>query len=278
MDPFHVSLYLVTKAVALAGAAVFAIYGAYRIEEPQHDAREARQLGQYVLGERLGFGGMGEVYLAQQRFLRRACAVKLIRPTQQDDSSNMRRFEREVQATATLTHPNTIQIYDYGHAEDGTFYYAMEYLPGLSLEQLVERHGALSPARAVHILRQLCGALEEAHAKGLIHRDIKPSNVIICERGGAHDVAKLLDFGLVLPMGPIASDRITQSGVVLGTPAFMSPEQCAGNEEVGPESDAYGYWRPRLLPVDRTASLPWALTPTDACRTSLRNPQAPFRV
>ncbi|MFI5257621.1 MAG: serine/threonine-protein kinase [Gemmatimonadales bacterium] len=240
LDALHLWLYIAAKMAALLGAAAFAIYGAYRVEELEQGAREAQQLGQYVLGELLGSGGMGEVYLAQQTFLRRPCAVKLIRPTHQRDAGTTHRFEREVQATATLTHPNTIQIFDYGHADDGTFYYAMEYLPGLSLEQLVERHGVLAPARAVHLLRQLCGALQEAHGKGLIHRDIKPSNVIICERGGTHDVVKLLDFGIVLPMQPDGSDpRITQDGDVLGTPAFMSPEQCAGREEVGPASDLY---------------------------------------
>jgi serine/threonine-protein kinase len=145
-----------------------------------------------------------------------------------------------VQATATLTHPNTVQIFDYGHAEDGTFYYVMEYLPGLSLEQLVHRHGPLPPERAVHLLQQVCGALREAHAIGLIHRDIKPSNILICERGGLHDVAKLLDFGLVLAPGVSADGAdLTQEGAIAGTPAYMSPEQAGGQQNLDPRSDIY---------------------------------------
>lgn len=240
LDPFHTWLYLAAKGTALAGAAVFAVYGAYRIEELQQDARAARRLGQYVLGELLGSGGMGQVYLARHALLRRPCAVKLIHPDGRDDAGTVMRFEREVQATAALTHPNTVQIYDYGHAEDGTFYCAMEYLPGLSLAQLVERHGPMPPARAVHVLVQLCGALGEAHAKGLIHRDIKPGNVIVGSRGGHHDTVKLLDFGLVLPVAAGPDDpRLTRDGLVVGTPAFMSPEQCAGDDTLGPASDIY---------------------------------------
>src|SRR5262249_40413186 len=158
--------------------------------------------------------------------LRRPCAIKLIRPDRAGEPKHLLRFEREVQTTATLTHPNTVQIFDYGHAEDGTFYYVMEYLPGLTLEQLVKEHGPLPPARAIHFLRQVLGALREAHAIGLIHRDIKPGNVMVCERGGWHDTAKLLDFGLVMPPGQgQVSEKLTQDGAIAGTPAYMSPEQ-----------------------------------------------------
>src|SRR5204862_6493702 len=140
-----------------------------------------------------GAGGMGEVYLADHGLLRRPCALKIIRPERVGDPTSLRRFEHEVQVTATLTHPNTIEIFDYGHTADGTFYYVMEYLPGPNLEELVKRNGPLLAERAIHLLRQLCGALTEAHAVGLIHRDIKPGNVIVCERGKVPDVAKLLD-------------------------------------------------------------------------------------
>ena len=187
---------------------------------------------------------MGEVYLAEHVLLRRPCALKLIRPERAGDPKNLRRFEREVQATATLTHPNTVQVYDYGHTDDGTFYYVMEYLPGLTLEELVKRHGPLPPARAIHFLRQVCGALEEAHAVGLIHRDIKPGNVIVCERGGVHDVAKLLDFGLVLsPVSEADGEKLTQDGAIAGTPAYMSPEQAGGQDDVDARSDIYSLGR-----------------------------------
>jgi serine/threonine-protein kinase len=227
-------------AVWLTPAVAVAIYGSHRIEILRQEASAARQLGQYVLKWRLGSGGMGEVYLAEHVLLRRPCAVKLIRPDRTADVNNWLRFEREVQATATLTHPNTVQIFDYGHAEDGTFYYAMEYLPGLNLEELVKRDGPLPPECAIHLLRQVCGALHEAHAAGLIHRDIKPSNIIACQRGGLHDVAKLLDFGLVRSYGAgSGADHLTQEGAVAGTPAYMSPEQADGKQDLDARSDIY---------------------------------------
>lgn len=177
---------------------------------------------------------MGEVYLAEHTFLRRPCAVKLIRPGHQTDITALSRFEREVQTTAMLTHPNAVQIFDYGRADDGSFFYVMEYLPGMSLEQIVERDGPLPPPRAIHLVRQICGPLCEAHNLGLIHRDIKPSNVIVCERGGVPDVAKLLDFGLIAAIGGVSGEnsegRLTHAGTLVGSPAFMSPEQCGGDE------------------------------------------------
>ncbi len=221
-------------------AVAIAIYGAHRIEVLRQEAYHARKLGQYQLKERLGTGGMGEVYLAEHVLLRRPCAVKLIRADRVGDLNTLRRFEREVQITATLTHSNTVQVFDYGHAEDGTFYYVMEYLPGLTLEQLVKDNGPLPPARAIHLLRQICGALQEAHAIGLIHRDIKPGNVMVCERGGVRDTVKLLDFGLVVPFGESPeSDKLTQEGTITGTPAYMSPEQAGGQDEIDARSDIY---------------------------------------
>jgi serine/threonine-protein kinase len=224
----------------LALGAALAIYGSHRIEVLRRVASAARQMGQYRLKQRLGAGGMGEVYLAEHILLRRPCALKLIRPERTGDATHLLRFEREVQATAALTHPNTVQVFDYGHAEDGTFYYAMEYLPGLNLDELVKRHGPLAPERAIHLLRQVCGALHEAHAAGLIHRDIKPSNIITCKRGGLHDVAKLLDFGLVRsPTAGDGEDNLTQEGAIAGTPAYMSPEQADGKKELDARSDIY---------------------------------------
>jgi serine/threonine-protein kinase len=232
--------YLAEMVTWLVLAVGFSIYGSHKISVLQQQAFEARRLGQYQLKHRLGVGGMGEVYLAEHVLLRRPCALKLIRPERAGDPKNLARFEREVQAIATLTHPNTVEIFDYGRADDGTFYYAMEYLPGLSLQELVQRYGPLPPERAVHLLRQVCGALQEAHAAALIHRDVKPGNVLVCQRGGQHDVAKLLDFGLVRAHGPAGDgESLTQEGAIAGTPAYMSPEQAAGKAAVDARSDVY---------------------------------------
>ncbi|HEY7315342.1 MAG TPA: serine/threonine-protein kinase, partial [Gemmataceae bacterium] len=231
---------LSVTALGLLVSLALAVFGSFKISTLQGEALAARQLGQYVLKQRLGAGAMGEVYLAEHRLLKRPCAVKLIHAENAGDAAVLRRFEREVRATAQLTHPNTVEIYDYGHAEDGTFYYVMEYLPGLDLDDLVRRYGPVPPARVVHFLRQLCGALQEAHAAGLVHRDIKPGNVLVCRHGGLHDVAKLLDFGLVRAAG--AGDdptRLTAWGAVLGTPAYMAPEQARRAEAADARSDLY---------------------------------------
>jgi hypothetical protein len=221
-------------------AAAIAIFSSSRIEILRQKATAARRLGQYILGDPLGAGGMGEVYSAEHVLLRRPVAIKVIRPARNNDPKLLRRFEREVQVTATLTHPNTIQIFDYGHAVDGTFYYVMEYLPGLTLEEVVHQEGPLPFNRTIHFLRQLCGALKEAHRCGLIHRDIKPGNVMICERGGVTDVVKLLDFGLVLPLGTDDDgEKLTLDGTVTGTPAYISPEQAGRQQPVDARSDIY---------------------------------------
>jgi serine/threonine-protein kinase len=236
----HTFQTLFDMIAVLAIASAIAIFGSYKISELQQEALAARKLGQYRLKRRLGAGGMGEVYLGEHMLLRRACAIKLIRGDQAGEPNTLNRFEREVRAMATLTHPNTVEVYDYGRAEDGTFYYVMEYLPGLSLQDLVERFGPLSVARAVYFLRQLCGALYEAHSIGLIHRDIKPSNVIACERGGVHDVAKLLDFGLVQSVGlNAAGEKLTMQGTILGSPSYMSPEQALGKNHLDARTDIY---------------------------------------
>jgi serine/threonine-protein kinase len=224
----------------MALAAAVAVFGAYRIATLHQAAAKTRQLGPYRLIKRLGAGGMGEVYLAQHALLRRPCAVKLIRPEQVGDTRFLSRFEREVQAMAALSHPNTARVYDYGLAADGAFYYAMEYLPGMSLQELVARHGPLPPDRAVYLLRQVCAALCEAHAMGLVHRDIKPANILASQTGGMYDVAKLLDFGLVRSQAPNSEGQsLTALGAIAGTPAFMSPEQAAGNVEIDARSDIY---------------------------------------
>jgi serine/threonine-protein kinase len=236
----YVGQAVLDMTITLGTGVAVAIFGSYKISELQQEAREARKLGQYQLTRRLGVGGMGEVYLGEHVLLRRACAIKLIRPDQSGDRTSLSRFEREVRAMAALTHWNTVEVYDFGHDDDGTFYYVMEYLPGLSLQELVEKHGVLAPERAVHFLRQVCGALSEAHATGLIHRDVKPSNVLAAERGGVHDVAKLLDFGLVHGVGlKGATDRLTVQGTILGSPPYMAPEQAMGREGLDARTDVY---------------------------------------
>src|SRR5262249_7682730 len=156
------------------------------------------------------------VYLAEHQLLKRPCALKLIRPGVDADPTARERFEREVRLTAALTHPNTVEVYDYGRTENGVYYYVMEYLPGLNLEELVERHGPLRPGRVVYLLRQVCGALREAHAAGLIHRDIKPTSLLAARRGGVDDVAKQLDFGLVRPVARPNAPQLSGKGRILG--------------------------------------------------------------
>jgi serine/threonine-protein kinase len=235
----YIGLALPDTAILMAMAVAVAVFGSHKIRELHQQAHEAQRLGQYRLKEVLGFGGMGAVYLAEHVLLRRPCAIKVIRADQAGDPRTLLRFEREVQAAATLTHWNTIEIFDYGHADDGTFYYVMEYLPGMNLEELVENHGPMPPERALHFLRQVCQALREAHGLGIIHRDIKPSNVFACERGKVYDVAKLLDFGLVKNFGMNDGVKLTQEGSMAGSPAFMSPEQAAGKQELDAKSDIY---------------------------------------
>lgn len=228
--------FLTTTSFWILEGSVIALFASHKLAQYRRAAAEARQLGPYTLVRPLGAGGMGEVYLAQHRLLKRPCAVKLVRADQTTQARMLSRFEREVQATAGLTHPNSVQVFDYGKTPDGTFYYAMEYLPGLNLQDMVARHGPLPVGRVVYLLRQVCGALREAHAAGLIHRDIKPGNVIVCERGGMQDVAKLLDFGLVRDVS--GTGAMTQDGTIAGTPAYMSPEQVTGASLDG-RSDIY---------------------------------------
>lgn len=227
--------------ILVSGAAV-CIYSTVKARAMEREVRaarrEARDLGQYRLKQLLGRGGMGEVYLAEHRLLKRPCAVKVIHPEKTGDSAVLQRFEREVRATAGLRHPNTVEVFDFGRADDGTFYYVMEYLDGLSLDRLVKHHGPLPAARVIHLVRQLCGALREAHATGLIHRDIKPGNVVVC-RSGPPDRAKLLDFGLVRSTQPNASLVQLTQDQMLGTPGYMAPEQIEGAESVDHRSDLY---------------------------------------
>jgi serine/threonine-protein kinase len=222
------------------------VYGTHIVNRLRTEAFRARRFGQYRLKQLLGSGGMGEVYLAEHELLKRPCAIKLIRPDKAADPTALARFEREVQATAGLSHPNTIDIYDYGRTADGTFYYVMEYLPGLSLAELVDRHGPLPAERVIHLMRQTCRALREAHGVGLIHRDIKPENIFVCQRGGMHDVAKLLDFGLVKPRagglrqtGRLGDNHVSLDRSLAGSPLYMSPEQAMADGAPDARSDIY---------------------------------------
>lgn len=224
--------------VSMGFVTAVATWGVSNIRGLRTQAFEAVQLGQYRLKKLLGRGGMGEVYLGEHVMLKRPCAIKLIRPEKAGDPNTLARFEKEVQSTARLTHWNTVAIFDYGRTSDGTFYYVMEYLPGMSLDQIVEMHGPLSPARVIHLLSQTCDALSEAHAKGMVHRDLKPANIFAAKLGGGYDVAKLLDFGLVRSLDTESDLRLTQEGIVTGSPLYMSPEQARG-DAVDPRSDVY---------------------------------------
>jgi serine/threonine protein kinase len=239
-------------AIWLSIACIIAIAGSNRLQALQREALEARDLGQYTLKRQLGKGGMGEVFLAEHRLLRRPCALKLIRTEKADDPVTLVRFQREVKAMATLTHHNTVRVFDYGFTDHGVFYYVMEHLSGMTLQELVDRHGPVPPARAMQLIRQVCGALHEAHQRNLLHRDIKPSNIFVGERGLAYDTVKLLDFGLVQHVGitPEAANHapealrrtihgpVTLAGAVPGTPLYMSPEQ-ASNAPLDARSDIY---------------------------------------
>jgi eukaryotic-like serine/threonine-protein kinase len=219
-------------AVSIATLAARVIYGL------SQRVRKANELGQYTLEEKIGAGGMGTVYRARHALLRRPTAVKLLPPELAGERS-IQRFEREVQLTSALTHPNTIAVYDYGRTPDGIFYYAMEYLEGITLEELVTHDGPQPAARVVHLLKQLCGALREAHGIQLIHRDVKPANIVLCVRGGVADYVKVLDFGLVKQAGASAPGLSTADAVV-GTPKYMAPEAITNPDGIDARADLYG--------------------------------------
>jgi serine/threonine-protein kinase len=211
----------------------------------------ARDLGAYQVQELIGKGGMGEVYRARHRFLARPAAIKLIRPEAMGDAANLtaQRFRREAQAAASLRSPHTIDLYDFGMTDDGVFYYVMELLEGMDLDNLVRRFGPLSASRVVYLLRHACHSLGEAHARGLVHRDIKPSNLFTCRLGLHVDFVKVLDFGLVKATAADAKGTtlLTAPDVTTGTPAFMAPEMALGETEVDHRADIYalgcvGYW------------------------------------
>ena len=200
--------------------------------------RERRHVGPYTLVSKIGEGGMGAVYRAQHVLLRRPTAIKVLQPERAREI-DLARFEREVQMTSLLTSPHTVSIYDFGRTPDGLFYYAMEYLDGIDLQELVSRDGPMPPGRVVRVLRQVCEALGEVHGVGLIHRDVKPANILLCQRGGRSDVVKVVDFGLVKDLAATAGPGVTRENIVLGTPHYLSPEALQSPETIDARSDIY---------------------------------------
>ncbi|WP_437205140.1 serine/threonine protein kinase [Planctomicrobium sp. SH664] len=217
---------------------IFTIIVARLRREAQKAEIEAKQLGQYKLAEKLGSGGMGVVYKGHHAMLRRPTAIKMLDLDKVNDAS-VQRFEREVQITCQLNHPNTIAIYDYGRTPEGVFYYAMEYLDGISLQSLVEKFGPQPESRVIHILMQACGSLYEAHSLGLVHRDIKPANMMLNRRGGEADVLKVLDFGLVKALNEEKQAGQSAANTLTGTPLYMAPEAIQAPASVDGRSDLY---------------------------------------
>jgi serine/threonine-protein kinase len=235
-EEWALQAFLVFRNAAVT--ALLAAFMSHVLYGLRKQVRDSARLGQYLLHEKIGEGGMGAVYRATHALLRRDTAVKVLLPNRVGKESMMR-FEREVQLTARLAHPSTVAVFDYGRTPDGVFYYAMEYLDGGDLEQLVAYAGPLPPARVVWILDQVCRALAEAHALGLIHRDVKPSNVLLCERGGEGDVAKILDFGLVKDLRAGADVAQSHQGTLAGTPLYIAPESISAPSTLDARADLY---------------------------------------
>ena len=239
----QVAVWLFARGILATGIGYVTARSVYGL---RRQLAQARQIGSYHLKEKLGEGGMGEVWRADHEMLARSAAIKLIKP---GDTGGVpaadiaRRFEREVRASAQLRSPHTIEIYDYGITEDGTFYYVMELLDGLDLEDLVRAHGPMPWRRAVHILEQMCHSLAEAHERGLVHRDIKPANIALCRMGRDVDQVKVLDFGLVKATTRterMKEDALTQAGMFVGTPAYAAPEVATGGfDQASPAADLY---------------------------------------
>ncbi len=205
-------------------------------------AFRAQRLGNYVLHKEIGEGGMGRVHVAEHALMCRPSAVKVLKAAGGVDQTALARFEREVRLSSSLSHPNTITIFDFGRAAEDTFYYAMEYLEGMDLERFVERFGPIPASRVLFLLLQVTGPLAEAHSRGIVHRDLKPSNVFLTMRGGLYDFVKVLDFGLAKRIeGADTPSDLTKTGVVFGTPRYLSPETVYGTAGVGPRSDIYAF-------------------------------------
>ncbi len=262
MDPLGLALHVAAGApqppagaawsffptLLAAGIAIFIHRVVY---ENTVDAGKGLEMGSYHLEELLGRGGMGEVWRASHRLLARSSAIKLIRPDSlgAGGADVLKRFEREAQATAALRSPHTVEVYDFGTTEGGTFYYVMELLEGFDSETLVNAFGPLPPARAIFLLQQVCKSLAEAHGRGMVHRDIKPANIYVSRYGLEHDFVKVLDFGLVKSNIPIGghNSALTAAGIVAGTAEYISPEMARGDGQVDARADLYSlgclaYW------------------------------------
>jgi serine/threonine-protein kinase len=238
---------------------------------------EGTSVGSYRLVSQIGSGGMGEVWLARHRLLARPAAVKLIRPDVQGGSRHeqlIRRFQREAEVTSGLRSPHTVQLYDFGVNDSGSFFYVMELLQGLDLHRIVSRFGPLPSERVVMLLRQAAASLAEAHDRGLVHRDIKPANLFATRLGLEYDYVKILDFGIVKDQPGQEATMLTNQGIVQGTPAFMSPEMVLGEGRIDGRADLYSlactaYW---LL----TGMTPFqASTPTQMLLHHVQTPPVP---
>jgi serine/threonine protein kinase len=216
-------------------ALIFSCVASATLYGLRREVRDARRLGQYTLGEKLGEGGMGVVYRASHAMLRRPTAIKLLAD---GGDASLARFEQEVHLLAGLSHPNIVTVHDYGRTADGSFYYAMELLDGMDLEKLVAADGPQSPERVIHIVRQVARGLHEAHDVGLVHRDIKPANVFLCRRWGEPDAVKVLDCGLAKNKADPRTS-LSAHNVVLGTPLYISPEALNGTATIDARSDIY---------------------------------------
>ena len=240
-QPFGVLLSLGAPPLACA---LLSLLPSNVLRQLRRDLSHARRLGAYELVRKLGAGGMGEVWEARHRFLRRPAAIKLIRPellggSAEAQAAAMLRFEREAQTIATLESPHTVELYDFGVADDGAFYFVMELLRGVDLQRLVDAHGPLPPERVAFLLLQACDSLAEAHALGLVHRDVKPGNLFVGPRGQADDVVRVLDFGLVTARPLEGASDVTQAGAIQGTPATLAPEAATGDAPVDGRADVY---------------------------------------
>ncbi len=281
MDDLANHQIVMTNAVFLIMGVALSTLAAWVLRGHEGDADGDRdsgpgghgRVGPYRLVRSLGDRGVGHVYLAEHDELRRPCAIKLVRP---GDRVATARFEREVQAAARLLHPNTVSVFDFGRTGDGTAYCAMEFLPGLCVADIVGRSGPMPAGRAVFLGRQICGAIAEAHRQGFVHRDLSPANVFVSVLGGRCDVAKVLDFGVVGGVAALPDPDPAASGMVAGTPEYVSPEQAVADRVVDGRSDIYGLGAMLYFMV--TGRPPFQReTPADVLRAHVSEPVMPPR-